>query len=39
MFDFKLYRNDNVGTGDVLVKSFDVHIQVDRLGSIGEFLY
>lgn len=38
-FDVQIWRNDNVGTGDVLLKGFDCHILVDRLGSVGEFLY
>jgi len=33
IFDFILYRDDNVVTGDVLLKSFDLHYAIDRLGS------
>ena len=33
MLDIKLYREDNVVTGDVLVKEFDLHYQVDSFGS------
>ena len=35
--DFKLYRNDNVVTGDVLAKSFDIHYRRDSLGSRNEY--
>ena len=31
--DMKLYREDNVVTGDVLVKEFDIHYQSDTVGS------
>lgn len=37
MCDFKVYRDDNVVTGDVLAKEFDVHYFVDTLGSSEEF--
>lgn len=33
----KLYRNDNVTTGDVLAWDFDIHYQIDTIGSLGEF--
>jgi len=33
MLDIKLYREDNVVTGDVLVKEFDIHYEIDSLGS------
>lgn len=35
--DFKLYRNDNAVTGDVLFKSFDIHFRSDALGSLEEY--
>ena len=37
LFDFILYRDDNVVTGDVLMKSFDFHYQIDCFGSGGEY--
>lgn len=33
MLDIKLYRDDNVVAGDVLVKEFDIHYQTDDRGS------
>lgn len=33
ILDVKIYRDDNVVTGDVLVKEFDIHYQLDTLGS------
>lgn len=33
----KLYRDDNVYTGDMLVDQFDIHIQIDATGSTTEF--
>ena len=33
ILEFKIYRTDNVYTGDLLSKQFDVHIQIDSLGS------
>jgi phage minor structural protein len=33
----KLYRDDNVYTGDMLVDQFDIHIEVDSLGSQEEY--
>lgn len=38
MMDIKLYRDDNVVTGDVLGKEFDVHYQLDDWGSRQEFV-
>jgi hypothetical protein len=38
IFECKLYRDDNVVTGDVLVKEFDIHYQIDQLGSRDEFV-
>jgi hypothetical protein len=37
LFDIKLYRDDNVVTGDVLAKSFDIHCQIDSSGSDIEY--
>ena len=37
ILDIKLYRDDNVVTGDVLVKEFDIHYQLDDRGSATEF--
>ena len=37
MFDFKIYRDDNVLTGDAKLKSFDFHYQIDGFGSTGPF--
>lgn len=34
----KLYRDDNVYTGDVLVSDFDVHYQEDANGSVEEYV-
>lgn len=36
--DFIFYRDDNVVTGDVLLKEFDIHYQVDSTGSRGEYI-
>lgn len=37
--DFRLYRDDNVVTGDVLLKTFDIHVPADApLGSGQEFI-
>lgn len=33
ILDMKLYRDDNVVTGDVLVKELDIHYEIDTLGS------
>lgn len=38
MMDIKLYRDDNVVTGDVLGKQFDIHYQLDDWGSRQEFI-
>lgn len=37
-FEFKLYRNDNDVTGDVLLKFIDIHIIKDADGSREEFI-
>ena len=37
-FEFKLYRNDNRVTGDVLTKYVDYHYQMDDQGSRQEFI-
>ena len=37
ILDIKLYRDDNVVTGDILVKEFDVHYEIDTFGSKTEF--
>lgn len=37
IIDIKLYRDDNDVSGDVLLKEFDIHYQIDSLGSRGEF--
>lgn len=34
--DIKIYRDDNVVTGDVLVKEFDLHYEIDTIGSASE---
>ena len=33
----KLYRDDNVYTGDAGAVSFDIHIEIDSFGSDTEF--
>jgi len=38
ILEVKLYRDDNVVSGDVLVKEFDVHYQKDGIGSAQEFI-
>lgn len=38
IIDVKLYRNDNVVAGDVLVKEFDIHYTQDDWGSRQEFI-
>ncbi len=35
MIDTKIYRDDDVVAGDVLVKEFDIHYPVDSVGSGG----
>ena len=37
ILDIKLYRDDNVVTGDILVKEFDIHYQIDSFGSNLEY--
>lgn len=34
--DIKLYRDDNLVTGDVLAKEFDIHFEIDTIGSRSE---
>ncbi len=36
-YDFILYRDDNVVTGDVLMKGFDFHLVKDSWGSYQEY--
>ncbi len=36
-FELKIYRNDNDVTGDVLVKYFDFHLEIDTDGSREQF--
>lgn len=38
IIDVKIYRDDNIVTGDVLVKEFDIHYQINSLGSKQEFI-
>ena len=38
IIDVRLYRDDNVVSGDVLLKEFDIHYQIDQLGSRQEFI-
>lgn len=35
---FKLYRNDNTYNGDALASQFDIHFEVDSLGSRLEYI-
>ena len=37
IIEIKLYRDDNVVTGNVLVKEFDMHYEIDTIGSRTEF--
>ena len=37
ILQMKLYRDDNVYTGDLLATSFDIHIECDSLGSNSEY--
>ena len=37
MMDVKIYRDDNVVAGDVLVKEFDIHYPIDSIGSGREY--
>jgi len=36
--DIIVYRDDNVVTGDLLAKEFDIHYRIDSLGSEQEFI-
>lgn len=36
LIDVKLWREDNAVTGDVLVKQFDIHYEIDKTGSDNE---
>jgi hypothetical protein len=38
VLDIVIYRDDTVVLGDVLVKEFDIHYQIDMLGSRHEFI-
>jgi hypothetical protein len=38
MFQVKLYRDDNVVTGDVVALQFDLHYEIDSLGSRDEYV-
>jgi len=38
ILDIRIYRDDNDVTGDVLLKEFDIHYQIDSLGSEDEFI-
>ena len=39
IIDIRLYRDDDVVSGDVLLKEFDIHYQIDQtLGSRQEFI-
>lgn len=38
IMDIKLYRDDDVVTGDVLLKEFDIHYQIDSNGSDQEYI-
>lgn len=38
ILDIKIYRDDNLVSGDVLLKEFDIHYLKDALGSIQEFI-
>lgn len=38
IIEFKLYRDDNIVTGDILVKEFDIHYQIDGEGSRQEYV-
>jgi hypothetical protein len=37
ILQIKLYRDDNVYTGDLLVTSFDIHFEIDAIGSGTEY--
>lgn len=38
ILDMKLWRDDNVVAGNVLVKEFDIHYRFDTLGSLQEII-
>jgi len=38
IIEVKLYRDDNLGSGDLLTKEFDIHYEIDSLGSDTEFV-
>lgn len=38
MIEIKFYRDDNVVSGDVLTKEFDIHYEIDSLGSGQKFI-
>lgn len=38
MLDIKIWRDDNTVTGDVLAKEFDIHIEIDTIGSRSEYI-
>lgn len=38
VMDIKIYRDDNDVTGDVLLKEFDIHYQIDSYGSRQEYI-
>ena len=38
IIDIKIYRQDNVVAGDVLVKEFDLHYKIDDRGSRQEYI-
>jgi hypothetical protein len=37
LLKMRLYRDDNVYTGDILMDSFDIHIEMDSIGSASEY--
>lgn len=37
VMDIKIYRDDDIVTGDVLVKEFDIHYEINTPGSREEF--
>jgi hypothetical protein len=37
LLKIRLYRDDNAYTGDILVDSFDIHIEVDSIGSDEQY--
>jgi len=38
ILDIKLYRDDNDVAGDILLKEFDIHFQLDQAGSDQEYV-